>query len=237
MVDLPEERPTHVAIVMDGNGRWAEKRGKPRTEGHSAGAQSARNISECCIKFDIPYLTLYAFSTENWRRPNHEVRFLMNRLRKFLIERRDEMVEQGIALQPIGRLGKLPRRVRREMDATVQATRDGENLTLNLALNYGARAEITDACRVLARRVQNGELKPAEIDEALVNDSLYTAGQPDPDLFIRTGGEMRLSNFMLWQVSYAELYFTNVLWPDFGDDEFTDAIREYARRERRFGAV
>lgn len=237
MVDLPEARPTHVAIVMDGNGRWAEERGKPRTEGHSVGAESAREISECCVKYDIPYLTLYAFSTENWRRPRREVRFLMKRLKQFLIERRDEMVEQGIARNPIGRLAKLPRGVRRELDRTVKATRDGENLTLNLALNYGARAEFVDACRLLAERVEEGDLKPQDIDETLVSDTMYTAGQPDPDLFIRTGGEKRLSNFLLWQLSYAELYVTEVLWPDFREDEFCAALREFARRDRRFGGV
>lgn len=237
MAELPDARPTHVAIVMDGNGRWAEKRGEPRTKGHSAGAESARDISECCVKFGIPYLTLYAFSTENWRRPTREVRFLMKRLKQFLVERRDEMVEEGIALNPIGRMEKLPRGVRRELDATVKATRDGENLTLNLALNYGSRAELVDAFRLLAERVQEGELHPEEIDERLISDTLYTAGQPDPDLFIRTGGETRLSNFLLWQLSYAELYITEVLWPDFGETAFSEALREYARRDRRFGGV
>ncbi len=237
MVDLPEARPTHVAVVMDGNGRWAEKRGEPRTKGHSAGAQSARDISESCVKFDIPYLTLYAFSTENWRRPAEEVRFLMDRLKEFLVERRDEMKEEGIALNPIGRLSKLPPEVRRELETTVEETRDGDNLTLNLALNYGARAELVDACRLLSERVQKGDLRPEEIDETLVADTLYTAGQPDPDLFIRTGGEKRLSNFLLWQLSYAEIYVTDVLWPDFKEPEFCEALREFAQRDRRFGGV
>jgi undecaprenyl diphosphate synthase len=237
MDELPTNLPQHVAIVMDGNGRWAEARGLPRTEGHSQGAQSARTIAECCVEFEIPYLTLYAFSTENWQRPDKEVRFLMRRLRQFLIERRDEMIEQGIRLQAIGRTEDLPLMVRRELRKTLGATAGGDNLTLNLAINYGARSEIVDACRALAGHVADGELSPDEIDEDLVADHLYTSGQPDPDLLIRTGGELRLSNFLLWQLSYAELYVTEILWPDFGREEFLQAIREFAGRERRFGGV
>lgn len=237
MDDLPDNLPDHVAIVMDGNGRWAEARGLPRTEGHSAGAESARNVAECCVKFDIPHLTLYAFSTENWSRPDKEVRFLMKRLRQFLLERRDEMVEQGIRLRAIGRTEELPMLVRRELRKTLEATADGDKLTLNLAVNYGSRSEIVDACRALAREVQEGELAPEDIDEGRLSDHLYTSGQPDPDLFIRTGGEMRLSNFLLWQLSYAELHITDVLWPDFGEEEFLAALQDFSARNRRFGGI
>jgi undecaprenyl diphosphate synthase len=237
MDELPTNPPAHVAIVMDGNGRWAEARDLPRTEGHSRGAQSARTVAECCVDFGVSYLTLYAFSTENWQRPDKEVRFLMRRLRQFLIERRDEMIEQGIRLQAIGRTEDLPLMVRREMRKTLDATKGGDKLTLNLAVNYGARSEIVDACRSLAGRVADGELTPEQIDEELLSNSLYTAGQPDPDLLIRTGGEMRLSNFLLWQLSYAEIYVTDILWPDFGREEFLQALHEYARRERRYGGL
>jgi undecaprenyl diphosphate synthase len=222
---------------MDGNGRWARKRGLPRTEGHLAGAQSARTVAEACIKLGIPYLTLYAFSTENWQRPAAEVRFLMKQLRRFLIEHRDEMVRQGIRLQAIGRLGELPPPVVRELQKTVQATEHGAKLTLTLALNYGGRSEIVDACRSLAADVKAGKLDADDIDEKAVASRLYTAGLPDPDLLIRTGGEMRLSNFLLWQVSYTELYVTEVLWPDFNGRHLAEAIRQYSRRERRFGAL
>lgn len=237
MDELPTNLPAHVAIIMDGNGRWAEARDLPRTEGHSRGARSARTVAESCVEFGIPYLTLYAFSTENWQRPDKEVRFLMRRLRQFLIERRDEMIEQGIRLQAIGRTEDLPMMVRRELRKTLSATEGGDKLTLNLAVNYGARSEIVDACRSLAARVAGGELTPEQIDEDLLSDSLYTAGQPDPDLLIRTGGEMRLSNFLLWQLSYAEIHVTDILWPDFGREEFVRTLHEFARRERRYGGV
>ncbi|MFP4176706.1 MAG: isoprenyl transferase [Candidatus Brocadiia bacterium] len=237
MAEVPEKRPQHVAIIMDGNGRWARQRDLPRTEGHSAGAETARSISKCCVKYGISYLTLYAFSTENWRRPDSEVRFLMKRLRDFLVERRDEMVEEGIALQAIGRTGELPRYVQRELARTLEATQGGENLVLNLAVNYGARSEIVDACRAIARDAAAGEIRPDEVDEELMAEHMYTAGQPDPDLLIRTGGEMRLSNFLLWQVCYAELYVTETLWPDFDEEQFVDALNDYAARERRFGGL
>jgi len=237
MDDVPENRPKHVAIVMDGNGRWARARHLPRTRGHLAGAETARTVAKCCVDFGIPYLTLYAFSTENWSRPASEVSFLMSQLRRVLAERRDELVEHGIRLKAIGRIRELPAIVRRELEETERVTRDGTVLTVTLALNYGSRAEIVDACRNLAAQVQHGRLAPEAIDEALLESALYTAGTPDPDLWIRTGGEKRLSNFLLWQASYAELYITEALWPDFDREEFLKALREYARRERRFGRV
>jgi len=238
MVDAQmKSRPTHVAIVMDGNGRWAKARGLPRTRGHVAGAESARTIARACCKLGVPYLTLYAFSTENWRRPAAEVRFLMRHLCKFLVERRSEMVREGIRLQAIGRIGELPKSVQRELQRTAEATRGGSKLTLTLALNYGGRSEIADACRRIAERVRDGELAPEQIDEERVAAHLYTAGMPDPDLLVRTGGEMRVSNFLLWQISYAEMYVTDVLWPDFGEEQFAEALRVYAGRDRRFGGV
>jgi len=235
MVEALQNLPAHVAIVMDGNGRWARARHLPRSRGHLAGAKSARTVAKCCVELGIPYLTLYAFSTENWSRPASEVRFLMQHLRRFLAERRGELVENGIRLRGIGRIEELPASVQRELAKTEEMTSGGKALTLSVAVNYGARCEIVDACRKLASRVLAGELGPQDIDEERLADCLYTAGIPDPDLLIRTGGEKRLSNFLLWQVSYSELYITDVLWPAFGRKEFLKAIQEYASRDRRFG--
>ena len=235
--EIQDQLPAHLAVIMDGNGRWARRHGLPRTEGHKAGAESARVVARCCAEWGIRYLTLYAFSTENWNRPRSEVRFLMQQLRRFLVERRGELKENGIRLRAIGRIEALSPAVRRELAATEEATRDGGNLTLLLALNYGGRAEIVDACRALARRVKDGALVPEEIDEHAFAAHLCTAGVPDPDLLIRTGGEMRVSNFLLWQISYAELYVTDVTWPDFRREQLLEALRSYAARTRRFGRV
>jgi undecaprenyl diphosphate synthase len=229
--------PRHVAIIMDGNGRWAQRQGLPRTEGHRAGARSARAVAECCLDLKIPYLTLFAFSTENWRRPRAEVRFLMSALRRSLREHRKELVEKNARLLAIGAVDELPASVQRELNRAMEATREGSALTLVLALNYGSHREMTDAVRTIARKVRDGALTPEAVDEQTVERHLYTAGLPHPDLMIRTGGEMRLSNFLLWQLCYAELYVTETLWPDFGADEFVEALREFARRERRFGTV
>ena len=229
--------PVHVAIVMDGNGRWARHKGLSRTRGHIEGAESARAIAKACVELGVSYLTLYAFSTENWDRPAAEVRFLMRQLRRFLIDRRQELLENGIRLRAIGRTHELPARVRQALEGTERATRHCGNLTLLLALNYGGRSEIADACRAIARQVQAGEIRPQDVDEHAVARYLYTVGIPDPDLLIRTGGEMRLSNFLLWQVSYTEIYVTDTLWPDFRKDQFQEALRDFAGRERRFGGV
>ena len=237
MTEPPEKLPRHVAIIMDGNGRWAKQRGLPRNEGHLAGAESAAAVARCCGDLKVPFLTLYAFSTENWRRPRGEVQFLMSSLRRFLREKRKEFLENDIRLMPIGALDELPRGVRSELRKTVEATRQCSAATLVLALNYGSHRELTDAVRAIAQKVQRGELDPDAIDEQTLRQHLYTADLPDPDLLIRTAGEMRLSNFLLWQLSYAELYVTETLWPDFGREEFMEALREYARRERRFGAL
>ena len=201
------------------------------------GAESARVIAEACVQQGISYLTLYAFSTENWDRPAAEVRFLMRHLRRFLIDRRRELLENGIRLRAIGRTSELPARVRQALEGTERATRHGKNLTLLLALNYGGRSEIADACMAVARQVRAGEIRPEDVDEHVVARHLYTAGIPDPDLLIRTGGEMRLSNFLLWQVSYTEIYVTDTLWPEFRKDQLQEALRDFAGRERRFGGV
>jgi undecaprenyl diphosphate synthase len=235
MSDPDEKLPRHVAVIMDGNGRWARRRGLPRTEGHKAGAQTARLVARECIERGIPYLTLYAFSTENWARPRAEVRFLMGQLRRFLVERRREMVDQGIRLHAIGALEELPRGVQRELQKSRDATAGGDRLTLTLALNYGARREIVHAARSIAQKVRTGEMLPDDVNEQALAAELYTAGLPDPDLLIRTAGEMRLSNFLLFQLSYAELYVTETLWPDFDGQDMDAALRAYAQRERRFG--
>jgi len=237
MADLPDKLPRHVAVIMDGNGRWAKARGLPRNEGHKAGAESAARVAECCVEFGIPLLTLYAFSTENWRRPRAEVQFLMSNLRRFLQERREEFVERDIRLVAIGDVEGLPAAVRRELSRTEEATRDCGSLTLVTALNYGSRSEIAHAARSIAEDVRAGRIDPDAVDEALVEERLYTAGLPAVDLLIRTGGEMRISNFLLWQVSYAELYVTPTCWPDFDREAFLEALEEFARRERRFGGL
>lgn len=238
VLGLPREAlPRHVAVIMDGNGRWARQRGLPRIEGHRRAAEAVRETVTQCARLGIGYLTLYSFSLENWRRPRDEVNGLMSLYAEYLVSERQELRDNDVRVVQIGRREGLPHHVLRELDITVELTRLNKGLTLCLALNYGARAEITDAVRLLAERVQRGELTPADIGEETISQALYTAGVPDPDLVIRTAGEMRLSNFLLWQISYAELYVTSVLWPDFRAPDLYAALREYARRERRFGGV
>jgi undecaprenyl diphosphate synthase len=229
--------PRHIAIIMDGNGRWAHERGLARTEGHRAGTESVRAVVEACLEVGVAYLTLYAFSTENWSRPRGEVRFLMSELRRFLRRERSRMVEQGVRLKPIGRIGELPAGVQRELARAVEATRDCGKLTVCLALNYGGRTELVDACRAIGREVASGSLAPEAIEEETICSHLYTAGLPDPDLLIRTSGEHRLSNFLLWQVSYSELYVSRVYWPDFRREHLRRAVAAYGQRERRYGGV
>jgi undecaprenyl diphosphate synthase len=233
----PEAIPRHIAIIMDGNGRWAEQRGLPRHEGHRVGFETVREIVRECVQLGVRCLTLYSFSIENWKRPKMEVDALMTLCAHYLVEERDEIARASIRLRQIGRRSGLPPNVLKELTTTEQLSASNSGMTLCLALNYGGRAEIVDAVRSLARRVQGGEIPADQIDEQAISDSLYTAGLPDLDLMIRTAGEMRISNFLLWQLSYAELYVTPVLWPDFRADDLGDAIREYARRDRRFGAV
>lgn len=222
---------------MDGNGRWARERGLPRIKGHEAGVESVREVTEEAARLGISYLTLYAFSSQNWGRPRSEVRGLMNMLKRFLVSEREEIVRNGIRLRAIGRREALPKSVVAELEKTERLTEDNRGLTVALALNYGGREELIDAVRAIAREVAAGRLKPGRIGERTINRHLYTAGMPDPDLLVRTAGEMRVSNFLLWQISYAELYVTPVCWPDFRREQLLEALRVYARRRRTFGLV
>ena len=229
--------PRHVAIIMDGNGRWAKQHGVPRLKGHAEGTQSVEAVLRACKRSGIQYLTLYAFSTENWVRPPSEIKGLMRILTQFLKTRETDMLQEKIRLRAIGRLHDLPRPVFNELQRVMKATEHFTQRQLILALSYGGRDEITQAIRAIARRVHNGKLAVRDIDEALVARHLFAPDVPDPDLLIRTSGEMRLSNFMLWQASYTELYITETLWPDFREDAFAKALAAYARRQRRFGQV
>ncbi len=232
-----DRRPQHLAIIMDGNGRWARERGLPRYQGHLHGVQTVRMVVESCVELGIGQLTLYCFSSENWKRPQPELDFLMTLLHQYLIDQRQEIVEQNIRFRMIGRRDGLPAEVLRELDENVRLTAANTGMGLCLAINYGGRTELVDAMRQLARQAQAGQLDPEAIDEEQIHQALYTAGIPDPDLLIRTAGEMRLSNFLLWQISYAELWVTARCWPDFDRASLEEALRDYGRRERRFGAV
>jgi undecaprenyl diphosphate synthase len=233
----PARLPRHVAIIMDGNGRWAQERGLPRVEGHARGVQSVRSTIEEGCRLGLGQLTLYCLSVENWKRPQSELDFLMSLLEQYLIAERDEIMAQDIRFTTIGRRSELPNNVLAEIDESVRVSKNNKGMTLCLAINYGGRTEIIDAVRKIAGCVQRGELKPEQIDEATVSDSLYTAGMPDPDLLIRTAGEMRVSNYLLWQISYAELWVTPKCWPDFDVPLFHQALRDYGARERRFGGL
>jgi undecaprenyl diphosphate synthase len=226
-----------VAIIMDGNGRWAGERGLPRIEGHRSGIESVRSVAQACRKLEIPYLTLYAFSTENWKRPRTEVAALMKLLRDFLRDEIPEMLANEIRLSGLGNLRQLPLYVQYQLEKTRKTTAGGGMMQLSLALSYGSRDEITQAVSRIARKVHQGKLKLSEISPEVVSDHLFTAGMPDPDLLIRTSGEFRVSNYLLWQIAYAEICITEVLWPDFRDIHFYQAMIEYLRRDRRFGAV
>ena len=228
-------KPRHVAIIMDGNGRWAEQRGLPRSEGHRAGADAVSRGLALAQEYGIEVLTLYAFSTENWKRPVAEVSALMGLLVKFLAEKLPEMHLHGVRLRTIGRTAGLPEAARNALLKAVSATSGNSGITLNLALNYGGRAEIADAVSRLAADAVAGKLNPAQVDEAVFRNYLYAPDLPDPDLLIRTSGEMRLSNFLLWELAYTELYVTDCLWPDFSREEFEKALASYACRDRRFG--
>jgi undecaprenyl diphosphate synthase len=233
----PERLPRHVAIIMDGNGRWAKKRLLNRIKGHEKGADSVRAVVKACREIGIPYLTLYAFSTENWHRPQLEVDALMTLLQKFLHTEAEELLANNIRLGTIGETQRLPEDVRRSLDSVISRTRHNDGLHLVLALSYGGRSEIIHAVREIATEVADGRVAPSAIDDKFLEDKLFTRGIPDPDLLIRTSGELRLSNFLLWQLAYAEFYFTPTLWPDFGKDEFIRIIADYQRRDRRFGKV
>ena len=233
----PERIPRHIAIIMDGNGRWARDRGYPRIFGHRNGARAVRETLRAAGELGVEYLTLYSFSNENWRRPPEEIRELMTLYIEYMRGERDELVRENIRLIQIGRRDGLDARALEALDETIQATQHCTGATLCLAVNYGARQELVDATRAIARKVARGELAPESIDEFSIESNLYTAGIPDPDLLIRTAGEMRLSNYLLWQISYAELYVTGSYWPDFDANHLKEAVRAYASRERRFGGL
>ncbi len=229
--------PEHVAIIMDGNGRWARARGLPRYRGHIAGMTSVRDVVEGAVEAGVRVLTLYAFSQENWNRPRREVAALMRLLRHYLIREREELRERGVEVRVLGELDRLPPGARAAVAAMEEATRGGRAMRLNLMVSYSGRAELVRACRRLAERVQAGALTADAVDEAAIEGELYTSGLADPDLLIRTSGEQRISNFLLWQLAYTELYLSPVLWPDFRREHFFAAIEEYQKRERRFGRV
>ncbi|MHB8328629.1 MAG: polyprenyl diphosphate synthase [Acidimicrobiales bacterium] len=230
----PSHVPTHVACVMDGNGRWARQRDLPRTEGHAAGEAALLDVVDGALEIGVRWLTMFAFSTENWRRPRDEVRYLMGFNESLLVRRRDELHGKGVRIRFAGRRDwRVPRRVLRRMDESVELTTRNRRMTLTMAFNYGGRAEIVDAVRALVEK----DIAPSRIDERSIHAHLYFPDQPDPDLVIRTSGEFRISNFLLWQLAYSELVFTDVLWPDFRRDDLYEAVAEYQRRERRYGGV
>jgi len=229
--------PRHVAIIMDGNGRWAQQHKLPRLSGHEAGRKSVKKVVQAAIAHGVRYLTLYAFSVENWQRPRDEIQGLMGLLRLVLREELAEMGREGVRLRAMGRLQDLPEAVREELEYAIEKTKANTKLDLILALSYGSRVEITEAAKVIAQEVKSGQLEADKITEETISQHLYTRDLPDPDLLIRTSGEMRISNFMLWQISYAEIHVTPVLWPDFGKEEFAAALADYARRDRRFGGI
>lgn len=234
---MPNPSPRHVAVIMDGNGRWAKQRGFPRLVGHEQGSKSIRACVEAAIGAGVEFLTLYAFSSENWKRPAQEVEGLMLLLERFLDEKVREMQKEGVRLLTIGRTSDLPPRCQAKLREAIAATSGNTRLTVILALSYSGRQEIVDAARAIAREAKEGLLCPDDVTAEFVASRLYTAGIPDPDLLIRTSGELRVSNFLLWQLSYTEIHVTPKLWPDFGKEDFEAALADFARRQRRFGGV
>ncbi|MBQ7793709.1 MAG: isoprenyl transferase [Clostridia bacterium] len=232
-----ENLPKHIGVIMDGNGRWAKKRGLPRSAGHKAGADSLKKIVTACNKMGIRYITVYAFSTENWSRPKEEVDYLMNLLLGYLRDAENTLAGENVVIRAIGSRAELSEEIQEQIIKTEAFTANNTGIVMNIALNYGAREELTTAVRGIADDVQKGEITVGDISPELISSRLYTGGQPDPDLLIRTSGEIRLSNFMLWQLAYSEMYFTDKLWPDFTVRDLEDAIIEYQRRNRRFGGV
>jgi len=229
--------PKHVAVIMDGNGRWARRRLKNRVYGHEAGIEAVKTVIRCCVDCGIPYLTLYAFSKENWQRPKAEIDSLWRIMKKFLQKELSGLIEKGIKILHIGDRESLPSDVLAMLDNVVEKTKNGENLIVQVALNYGGRHEIVEATRRIAEKVKRGEMKPDDINLDTFAAHLFTAGVPDPDLLIRTSGECRVSNFLLWQIAYTELYIIDTLWPDFGEKEFYAALEAFQTRERRFGKI
>jgi undecaprenyl diphosphate synthase len=235
---IPQEHlPRHVAIIMDGNGRWARTRGLARIRGHQQGAEAVRDTTRACAELHLDQLTLYAFSAENWKRPKAEISLLMRLLTRYLVGERQELMDNDIRLTAIGEIERLPDGPRKELEKSIETTSRNRGMLLCLALSYGGRQDIVNAARRLAEQVKAGILDPARIDEPLFDSMLSTSGMPAPDLLIRTAGEMRVSNFLLWQMSYAEIYVTPVFWPDFRRENLFDAFRDFARRTRRFGGV
>jgi len=228
-------KPAHVAVIMDGNGRWANSQGMTRVAGHKRGVDSVKALIKSCINHEIPYLSIFAFSSENWSRPESEVKALMDLLATALETQTKKLDENGVKLQLLGDLSRFSDRIQTLAASAQKETSNNTKLTFNVAVNYGGRWDITQACRKLAKRVAAGELAADDISETLINQEISTAGIPDPDLFIRTSGEYRISNFLLWQAAYSEFYFTDILWPDFDEDAFTEALLKYTNRDRRFG--
>ena len=233
----PERRPRHIAIIMDGNGRWAKRQNLPRVAGHQMGVDSVRRTTEECARLNIDQLTLYCLSSENWKRPQTEINFLMHLLERYMIEERSTIMGNNVRVRMLGRRTDIPEQVLRELDRTVEMSRANTGLRLNLAINYGGRAEIVDAFRAIGGQIQARVLQPVEISEQTIADHLYTAGTADPDLLVRTAGEMRISNFLLWQISYSEIWVTDKCWPEFDEAVLHEAIRAYASRSRRFGGL
>ncbi len=233
----PERRPKHIAIIMDGNGRWASRQNLPRIEGHRRGVASVRRTVEECARLGVEQLTLYCLSSENWKRPQPEIDFLMRLLEQYMIEERSTIMQQNISVSTIGKRAGIADGAIREMDRTIAMSAQNTGTRLCLAINYGGRAEIVDAVRKICKQVQDGDLRSDAITERTIADQLFTAGMPDPDLLIRTAGEMRISNFLLWQISYAELWVTDRCWPEFDEDDLHSAIREFSARDRKFGGL
>lgn len=232
-----EQMPHHIAIIMDGNGRWAQKKGLPRVEGHRQGGKTVEKIAQCCVDFGIESLTLYSFSIENWKRPKTEVNALMNLYTQYLIQIRSTLMKNNVKLIHLGRLAGLPEAVQKELGKTMEMTKANTGMILALALNYGGRVEIIDATQKIAQKYKSGKLRLRDIDEQCISRHLYTAGLAEPDLLIRTANEMRISNFLLWQISYSEFYVTKTFWPDFKKASLEKAILAYAKRTRRFGTI
>ena len=238
LVDVPRERwPRHLAIIMDGNGRWAQRQGLPRVEGHRCGVNSVRKITEECSRLGVEQLTLYCLSSENWKRPQQEIDFLMHLLEQYMIEERSTIMDNNVRVRMLGRRTNIPDQVLAELDKTVAMSSTNDGMWLNLAINYGGRAELVDAVQAIASKVTTGKITASDIDEQTIADHLYTAGTADPDLMIRTAGEMRISNFLLWQISYAEIWVTDKCWPEFDESTLHEAINDFAARNRKFGGL
>ncbi len=229
--------PAHIGVTMDGNGRWAQARGKPRTDGHLEGVKALRRLVECCIDYRVPYVTVFSFSSENWRRPKHEIEFIFALLKRFVASDLDKLIKNNVKVRIIGVRDGLERGLQNIINEVETETAGNTGLNLNVAFNYGGRSEVVAAARKLAASVARGELRPQDIDEELFSAALSTAAMPDPDLMIRTGGEHRISNFLIWQAAYAELVFLDTHWPDFCKEQFVEALQRYSSRQRRFGGV